>query len=477
MLNSSTGKTRPVTVNPAIKVLSATLVGGLVVLASTAGSPGPTMASTRAVPSTSSLAPPTPDATDVPAIAKEALSTAQSARHARTLALNTAPDPALQAIKHLVVIVQENHSFDNYWYTYPGVIGGNASVCMPAMHKKPCVRPTLTTDPTVGLNLRHDWAPTRTDWDNGRMDGFVIGEKSQATMSYYDRSTLPAYYSLADHYSLLDQFYSSVRSFSLPNHWYEIAGQAPYLSIAIGVTGKYKSSYLQEANQIPTLADLMVSSNASWKYYDNPLPPAYGRDATDIWNPYLAKQSTFTLPYSSHFVARSQFLRDAATNSLPAVSYVIPNTPLSEHPPNNVQLGQDYVIHMVNAVMQSPAWNSTVIVIFWDDFGGFFDTSAPPQVDQYGYGFRVGALVVSPFVSKGVNHAMLSPESILRFVEQWQGLPSLTARDANATSLSATLDPSILSGTNPPVPPDVQPLSTVQRSQVTTLIPRRSHED
>jgi phospholipase C len=285
------------------------------------------------------------------------------------------------------------------------------------------------------------------------------------------------YYGLADHYALLDQFYSSVRSFSLPNHWYEIAGQAPYLSIAIGVRGSHTSAYEREANAIPTLADLLVRSSTSWKYYDNPLPQAYGNDATDLWNPYLAKKSTFTVPYSSHFVARSQFLNDAALNTLPAVSYVIPNTQLSEHPPNNVQTGQDYVVNMVNAVMQSPAWNNTVIVIFWDDFGGFFDTSPPPQVDQFGYGFRVGALVVSPFVSQGVNHTVVSPESILKFVEQWQGLPSLTARDANSNSLSAVLDPQILGGTKAPVPQDIQPLTNGQRTNVNKLVRNRNHLD
>ena len=148
-------------------------------------------------------------------------------------------NPVTSPIKHIVVIMQENRSFDNYFGTYPGANGIPKNVCMPPdpdhLNNGQCVKPFLSIDP-ISEDMPHGYQSSVTAYDNGKMDGFMLAENEDPkTMSYYDNKTIPYYWDLAKRYVLADNFYSSVLSYSLPNHWYAVAGQAPPTSIFYGL--------------------------------------------------------------------------------------------------------------------------------------------------------------------------------------------------------------------------------------------------
>lgn len=330
-------------------------------------------------------------------------------------------NPSTSPIKHIVVIMQENRSFDNYFGTYPGANGISEGVCVPLSTDNPkigCVKPFLSTR-AVSADMPHGYQSSIVAYDHGRMDGYMIAEnENPQTMSYYDNKTIPYYWGLAKHYVLADNFYSSVLSYSLPNHWYAIAGQAPTTSlfytmhrppnnnilnqnenastIAGGdsnssgsttnfgvnpnpVTGNLNDQvarvYLEESNLTKTIADLFMnnSQNVTWKYYDHFVKTGNYKAAVnsgrafEYWNPFSAKASTYTSQYSPHFVNRAQLFTDLKTGAFPQVSWVIPSFPISEHAPANITTGMNWVKLVINSIMNSSYWNSTAIILTWDD--------------------------------------------------------------------------------------------------------------
>ena len=387
---------------------------------------------------------------------------------------------ASSPIQHIVVILQENHSFDNYFGTYLGVNGIPSNICMPYNPSNPssgCVMPFLTTDPVTVHDLPHGFESTVTAINNGSMNGFMLAENEDPnTMSYYNNSTIPYYWNFASHFVLADNFYSSVLSYSLPNHWYAIAGQAPATSIYYGLgTGSpegVKSQYLNESNTIETVADLLMNSTVTWKYYDFPLSVGgYNQSIKDglafnYWNPLAAKNSSYTTQYSPHFVPRADIFNDIGNNTLPQVSWVIPSAPISEHPPANITLGMIWVTDVVDAIMKSPYWQNTAIIITWDDYGGFYDNAVPPHIDTLGYSFRVPALIISPYSKPGyVDKTQYSFESTLRFIEWRFNLPSLTARDASANNLLNAFN-----FDQKPLSPDFIPLSGSELAAISPYV-------
>ncbi len=145
--------------------------------------------------------------------------------------------------------------------------------------------------------------------------------------------------------------------------------------------------------------------------------------------------------WDQHVVATEQFIQDAQNGQLPAVSWVVTKSGLSEHPPASVCLGENWTVEQLNALMQGPEWNSTVVFLTWDDFGGFYDHVAPPVVDNFGFGPRVPLLIISPWVKPGlITHTTLEFSSVLKFIEQRFDLDPLTQRDQNANDLTGVFD-------------------------------------
>ena len=426
-------------------------------------------------------------------------------------------NPATNPINHIVVIMQENRSFDNYFGTYPGANGIPKGTCVPLSPDNPsvgCVKPFLSTDVISG-DLPHGYQSSVVGYDNGKMDGFMVGEnENPKTMTYYDNKTIPYYWDLAKNYVLADNFYSSVLSYSLPNHWYALAGQAPATSMFyfmhrppnndilnqqenastiaggnpnatanFGVNPNPTSTnlrdevarvYLEESNLTKTVADLFMNDthNITWKYYDHLIRAGNYKAAVssgrafEFWNPFSAKGSTYTPTYAPHFVNRAQIFTDLKSGDFPQVSWVTPSFPISEHPPANITSGMNWVKDVINAIMSSPYWNSTAIILTWDDYGGFYDHVPPPQIDKYGLGFRMPTLIISPYAKPGyIDHTQYQFESMLKFIEWRFSLQPLTERDLHANNLLNAFDFS-----QKPLPPHVVPLTGAELSAIRPYI-------
>jgi len=372
-------------------------------------------------------------------------------------------------LDHIVIVMMENHVYDNYFGTYCLVVGPYCSVngsglppgiCVPLYPSNPslgCQRPYLNpiANLTMGGLLPHSWSTAHTSYDNGSNDGFYLAERKElSTFSYYDGTEIPSYWSLAQQYGLGDNFYASVLSDSRPNHWFLVAGGAPQSGIQGGLLRgsnysqltPFDETYLNQSNATPTIVDQLINSSVTWKYYDwNLSAVGYAKatspsatiagpgSAFDFWNPLAAKASSYRAPIVSHMVDYGQFNTDAMAGRLPNVSWVIPRSGFSDHPPANLTAGENFITGIVNAVAQGPQWNRTAIFVTWDDYGGFYDHMPPPPLDANGVSMRVPLLVIGPYVRQNyISHHFEYFDSLLRFVEWRFHLNPITDRDAFA---------------------------------------------
>ncbi|HEX8940913.1 MAG TPA: alkaline phosphatase family protein [Candidatus Limnocylindrales bacterium] len=398
-----------------------------------AASPAPSSA--PASPAASSSGP-APSASGAP--------TGARAQAGASAAPSLGTTPTGQPIQHVVVLLQENHTFDNYFGTFPGADGFKPGTCLPvdpAAGAQPCVAPYhLQAHRTVDLGHGNDVALGA--YDNGRMDGFIKAQSSRnlpgnVAMGYYDGSDLPYYWNLARDYVLADHFFSSAMGSSETNHMFWVAAR-PNQSVL--PAGGY---------DFPTIFDRLQDAGVSWKFYvQNYDPtityrnrePASSKAAQLVWAPLLSFGRFLDDPARhQRIVDLQQYYADLDANQLPAVSFIAPSG-ASEHPPGDITIGQTFGTSLITSLMRSPAWASSLFVLTWDDWGGWYDHVIPPQVDSDGYGFRVPALFVSPFTrGGGVDHTTYDFSSILRFIENNWGLDPLTARDAAASSIGVAL--------------------------------------
>ena len=252
------------------------------------------------------------------------------------------------------------------------------------------------------------------------MDGFVYSEGNQETMGYYDSGEIPRYWKAAQRYVLCDRYFTSVMSESLPNH----------LSLVAGTCGGIIDDIAPASIAFPPIFEQLDSAGVSWKVY-----------SAGTWFQNFAYVQK-TPSAKANFVLPHQIETDIQNGTLPQVSWVIGAAGGDEHPPANIQLGQNYVAdQIVNALGGAKYWDSVAVFVTWDDFGGFFDHVPPPQVDKYGYGFRVPCLVISPYARKGLIDSTVNDHtSILKFVETRYGLSPLSTRDAAANDMSEAFD-------------------------------------
>jgi phospholipase C len=354
-------------------------------------------------------------------------------------------------IEHFVFLMQENHTFDNYFGTRPGVDGIPAGTCMPVRRGEPegCVRPFHIGD-RGSLDLDHTEQAFTIQYDGGRMDGFIEGVSSQGkdgslAMAHYDDRDLPYYWNLADEYVLFDRFFSSSNSGSVRNHMFRVTGGP-------GATGKAESIPPGGWGDLPTIFDRLEAAGISWKFYVENYDPAItfrtrtsvpdiDRGAQVIWVPLLAYARYLDDPQLfENIVDLDEYYEDAARGNLPAVSFVAPSGD-SEHPPGSVQAGQTLVRTMITQLKRSPQWSSSAFLWSYDDWGGWYDHVPPPQVDRYGYGFRVPALLVSPYARRGhVDSTTLDFTSVLKFIEHNWRVEPLAERDRKAATFLDAFD-------------------------------------
>ena len=406
-------------------------------------------------------------------------------------------------IQHFIYIVQENRTFDNYFGTYPGANGIPKGVKLPYRPGGPPeVAPFHLHDTALPHDLNHSWQAAHTAYDNGKMDGFLWAEWPQAlqyywgnkpvpapdpnlvhpkpltpqqealmrlrgrggrslaerggqlqagasaggppqgpppawvlnTMSYYDWHEIPNYWEYARRFTLSDEFFSSLMGPSEPNHLYTIAAQSG------GLVNNPTPGLANEPGvySYPTMAELLQNSQISWRYYDQKTNP----HEHSLWNPlpgFVAFQQNPQL--MEHLVPLGDFYNDIRNQRLPAVSWIVPTMEDSEHPPADAAQGMWHITHLINAVMRSPYWKDSVIILVWDDFGGFYDHVPPPDVDRYGFGPRVPAMIISPYSRAGsVCHTRFDFTSPLKLIEVRYGLKPLTDRDRDANDMVGCFD-------------------------------------
>jgi phospholipase C len=367
----------------------------------------------------------------------------------------------IHRIKHVVIIMQENRSFDSFFGTYPGADGipmknGVPTVCALDPRTKRCVKPYPDHgDDNVGA--RHQDVDARTAADGGKMDGFIVVADHNAdrgctpfgdpkcdmsnppdVMGYHTGADLPNYWTYAHDFVLQDHMFAPVASWSLPTHLYLVSGWSAYCKKA----GDAASCRNDAAVDIPgnplnfpwtDITYLLAKYHVSWKYYlasvgDTWCPEAAAtcpaklksnQYATPfIWAPLAAFDTLKQDHQTGNVQDIAQFYADAKAGTLPSVSWIMPNTLQSDHPPSLLSTGQTYVTTLIDDIMRSADWSSTAIFLAWDDWGGFYDHVAPPRVDGAGYGFRVPALVISPYAKQGyIDHQTLSFDAYLKFIE------------------------------------------------------------
>ncbi len=370
----------------------------------------------------------------------------------------SSPIPGSEKIEHVVWIMQENHSFDNYFGTFPGADGIPPSTCLPKMPgSRDCVKPFHMPPGQPMIDLEHSWETAHSAYDNGRMDGFVWTEGSPYTMGYYDKNDLPVYWDYARQYTLCDRFFSSEMTGSSPNHVYTVAAQSGEINNIGSLQALKRETDDDDGFSFASIVKRFTGQNITWKYYVETQPASARSSSVNahlshlaypdpkeftLWNPLPGFKAIRESPSEmGRLVSENQYFSDLKNGTLPQVCWLIPDFQDSEHPPEPLAQGMWYVTRLINAVMQSPYWKNTVIFLSWDDYGGFYDHVVPPEVDAYGYGPRVPMIVISPYAKQHyVSHYDYDFTSVLKFVERRWNLKNLTARDGRANDMADCFD-------------------------------------
>jgi phospholipase C len=376
-----------------------------------------------------------------------------------TITITVGHQGGIHKIRHVVVIMQENRSFDHYFGTYPGADGIPSGVCVPDPHNGGCVKPFH--DPNdKNFGGPHGATNSVADINGGKMDGFVgQAEKGQGcatnnpncspcqqgqttqcvdVMGYHDAREIPNYWAYARHYVLQDHMYEPNASWSLPEHLFQVSEWSAFCTNPMdpfSCTNALQNP--NPSNGLPHYAwtdmtYMLHKSGVSWGYYvfkgtepdcesDSAVtcaPVAQGPKTPGIWNPLPSFETVIQDGQLGNVQTLDNFYTSAKNGTLPAVSWIDPNGKVSEHPTALVSTGQTYVTGLINAIMHGPDWNSTAIFLTWDDWGGFYDHVVPPSVDQNGYGIRVPGIVISPYARKGyIDHQTLSHDAFNKFIE------------------------------------------------------------
>ena len=378
------------------------------------------------------------------------------------------PLRGIHKIRHVIIVMQENRSFDSYFGTYPGADGlprspgGAFRVCVPDRQTRRCLAPFHDrADRNAGGP--HNAITATADINGGRMNGFIdqaisnmhgayctqhpntancsLNPTHPDVMGYHTAREIPNYWTYAKRYVLQDHMFESNLGWSLPAHMYTVSGWSAKCRSAfdpMSCTSDLGPGSVPP-NAVPNgpayawtdLTYLLHKNHVSWRYYvSGGHQPDCSNGATacklptqnatkfSIWNPLPRFTDVTQDGELGDIQPANQYFTAAKDGTLPAVTWIIPNQGNSEHPPGLVSRGEDWVTRIINAAMRSPDWNSTAIFLAWDDWGGFYDHVTPPSVDQNGYGLRVPALVISPYARTGmIDHQTLSFDAYLKFIE------------------------------------------------------------
>ena len=387
-------------------------------------------------------------------------------------------------IEHVVVLMMENHSFDNFF----GMLGRGDGFTLGAGGLPTASNPYpdgrvqhafhMPTTCQLAGSPSQEWASSHTAYDNGLMDGFVraqptAGASAGVAMGYWTGADLPFTYSLASVFPIADRWFCSVLGQTDPNRRYVIAGTSAGLTDDVGFppsAGTLIPDLLLLTTGNGTIFDLLTGQGISWTDYNESFPTGATAELYPLDDTLLMTGSQ-NKPMSSFFT-------DAAAGNLPAFSFLDPDySTQSQENPQNIVVGEALLAQVVEAVGAGPGWSKTVLIITYDEHGGYYDHAPPPPAlapdsidpvvqpgeQQYEgfrrYGIRVPGLIVSPYAKTGyVSHTVFDHTSVLAFVERKWNLPAMTLRDANANDLTDLLDLTALAAGTPTFP-ELPPLA------------------
>jgi phospholipase C len=407
------------------------------------------------------------------------------------------PVTAAKPIAHVIIMMQENRSFNTIFAGFPGADTALVGKCEPVRISGQKLCPTGTTKLTpvhlktgngsIGKDIDHSHQGFEIECNldsSGvcRNDGFdKIGGGAGGSgqplglypYSYIYRSEIKAYWDFAKRYALADKMFFTQTAASFISHQIILSGTVALNS---------RESLTDQPNGMPwgcdaphgahtpilkkngeessggpfpcfteygTMADLLDPAHVSWKYY---VDPETGKDrdfSGEVWNGYDAiakarcekftppeKCSGFGADWKNISFPNTSVFNDISGGTLPAVSWLIPSLADSDHPAINCNGGPRWVTSVVDAIGESKYWNSTAVIVLWDDWGGWYDPVPPPQTNYTSLGFRVGTIVISPWArTNTVSHTQYDFGSILKFIEENFGLGSLHTTDETATSI------------------------------------------
>ncbi|MGH2813110.1 MAG: phospholipase C [Actinomycetota bacterium] len=378
--------------------------------------------------------------------------------------------PKDHPIKHIVFIVKENRTFDNYFARYPGAEGTRTGKTSDGRTVELTVAPDVQKP-----DLGHSFLDGLTVINGGKMNGFdkILNGESLAGYSSFTRKGMPNYWAYADEFVLNDHHFSSMYGPTFPEHLYTVGGQAAdvvgnklqtntaggYCDDAgetvyrfIKMTKKEQREVMRAEERVDlgrvgdfweevracfdfeVIQDQLDERGISWHYY---------ADEGSWMNALLAiKHMRFSKHWGRDITPEEQFMEDIQSKNLDEVTWVVPGPGVNEHPGGpSVCMGENWTVEHINAIMRSKYWKNTLIFITWDDFGGFYDHVPPPHDDHMGLGPRAPFLAISPWVKQGfIDKTVTEPSSVLALIEEIYDLDCLTHRDCNASNLLQMFD-------------------------------------
>jgi phospholipase C len=359
---------------------------------------------------------------------------APAARRVKTL-----PKPQFSGIEHIIVVCMENRSFDHFTGWIPGADGHHTERAYTdetgvAYSTYPLAPGNPLVDDYQGCSHPdpdHSYQGGRIEYNNGSCDGWLrAGNNDTYAIGYYTQNNLPFFAGAVNRWTSCDRYFSAIMAGTYPNRLYLNAAQTDRLSNTIDIS------------TLPTIWDRLADKSLRARYYFSDVP-------------FLGLWGLKYLPILRHV---SEFYADCAAGTLPAVSYVDPRLlgeqqglSNDDHPHADIRNGQVFLNEIYTAVTTSPNWPNTVLVITYDEWGGFFDHVAPTTApippasaaagDTDGLrGFRVPTFIISPWSPAGVSHAVFDHTSILKMIEWRWHIEPLTVRDATANNLAMALD-------------------------------------
>ncbi len=373
-------------------------------------------------------------------------------------------------ITHIVFIIKEDHTFDSLFGTFPNANGATTYRTADGKLHRLGHQPIY-----IKQSLTKDAQAAEQAIDDGKLDGFsqntgvrqinaYSGQAMDISDSQLYQSDIPNYWHYASAFSLQDRFFSTVASNSFPNHLYAVAAQAgntdgvpsnlfvsshpdrwgcdaPATTLVRQELPNGHVNFAYPCFDFRTVPDLLDAHHLSWAYYaPTQDQPGYKWSALNA-----VKHIRLGPDWKSNVIDQSRFTQDASSGKLPAVSWLVPLDPYSDHPAlSNICDGENWTIRQINAIMSNPAeWMHTAIVLTWDDWGGFYDHVVPPKgPNPYSmYGLRVPTIIISPYAKRGfVDHTMYDFSSLARFAESVFGLPTLTKLDKASNTMASSFD-------------------------------------